>query len=197
VQTSHDIRRRADAAQSAEPIRIEVDLSQPGTYSGEFVHSFLGAHDEALRIQTEPTFATTEEARASVAGLKGRVTFTTLEGVVAHERELNPEWCGSSWVTHGNAVPAFSFYGLDKGTYRMTLIVEEGAPALAGVPQTLVARYELCGLEYLPAEICVWASIACFLIAGVIVVSIVAVILLRKVEKVAESADRRQVGHSE
>ena len=188
LSASRQMRRRVDAARVAEPIRMQVDLSKPGEFVGEFVHTFVNAHYEKVRIETDPPFATPEQAQASIEGLQAQVTFATPEGDVVSERELSADSCSWSWVKDGEAVPAFGFHGLQTGTYQLKLTIERGAPALADIPQTLVARYGLCGLEYAPPEITRWMSVACFIIAGTIALTIVsAAIGKRRSRQGAES----------
>ena len=45
-----ECQRFADAAQTAEPIHLKVDLSKPGVYTGEFRHTFTIAHGDYLVI---------------------------------------------------------------------------------------------------------------------------------------------------
>lgn len=51
------------------------------------------------------------------------------------------------------AIPIFNIAPFRKGHYVASVTVIEGAPALARHEQILEARYLLCGLEALPAEI--------------------------------------------
>jgi hypothetical protein len=54
----------------------------------------------------------------------------------------------------------------------LKLVVDHGAPALAGVLHSLVARYGLCGIEYLPAHIEWLMGVAGCVIAGIMVLAI-------------------------
>lgn len=49
-------------------------------------------------------------------------------------------------------VPLFMIVPFRKGSYIAALTVIRGAPPLQGIPQTIEGRYELCGLELMPAQ---------------------------------------------
>ena len=61
--TNADCCRRANAAQTAEPIHLKVDLSKPGAYTGEFRHTFATACVDVLKIATDPPFESKRKPR--------------------------------------------------------------------------------------------------------------------------------------
>ncbi len=161
--------RRGDfhSWQTAEPIRLSVDLSKTNTYSAGFTQTCSNAHSQVLRLETGKTFTNEEDAVACVAGLKGRLR---IEG---HGREglSNTDFSDVSFVASSGMDPqdhawrpAVRFYPFRKGIYTLHLEIESDAPALRDVPQQLVARYELCGLEEMPAMVCAGLALACLVL---------------------------------
>jgi hypothetical protein len=84
--------------------------------------------------------------------------------------------CFDTLVTLNQARP------FKNGTYQISISVSKGAPALSRIEQRFVVRYLLCGLERLPADISRLASIICFIIGGIIMLTmfLMAVIKARK-----------------
>ena len=91
--TSCQSRAEANAAATAEPIRLDVDLSKPGEYWGEFHHTFAGgAHGENLGIEAVSGFAFAEAAAAAIEGIAGSVEIIDPgEDKVVWRSELTPE----------------------------------------------------------------------------------------------------------
>jgi hypothetical protein len=149
---SAQARSRADAARVAEPIRLAVDFSKPNTYMGKLSHTFCNACSDCLEIVTESPFASPEDAMKIAEGLKGRLTITDSQGTVITERSFGPE-IRCTQVASGRWVPIIEFGYFPEGTYDLKLSIDAGAPLLVSVPHTLVGRYQLCGIEYIPAQI--------------------------------------------
>jgi hypothetical protein len=170
-------RRHADEARVAEPIRLKVDFSKPGSYEGELRHTFLNAHNEILEIVTEPPLTSREEAEKVTEGLSGRFSIVGPHGPVIRDKELDAKGLGAFETEPGRWVTfvAFTRFGSEKGIYRLNLTVNQGAPRLVGVSHFLVARYGLCGMEYMVAEIAWLIAVAGFVVSGVIVLAIVVV----------------------
>ena len=63
---------------TAEPIRLDVDLSKPGDYRGEFHHTFVGAHGQNLEVETASGFPSQDAAAAAIEGIVGSETFSIL-----------------------------------------------------------------------------------------------------------------------
>jgi hypothetical protein len=82
----------------------------------------------------------------------GNLTRSVDSKVIPEEKTLN------------GAIPIFGIPPFNKGAYKATITVIDGAPALKGIAQRLEGRYLLCGLERLPATIATGVGI----LAGVI-----------------------------
>ena len=83
------------------------------------------------------------------------------------EQKFSSEtWSGSRF--EGGDIDIISFLPFPEGEYDLTLTVEQGAPALAGVEQRLQARYLLCGLERFPATVSLLLGAGALVIAGII-----------------------------
>ena len=170
--TSADMRRCADAAQTAEPIHLKVDLSMPGVYSGDFLHTFNVAYDQVISIEPEPSAAPARISRAMLDGLVAHLTITGPGGRTVLDRTLRPE---SFYELAGNPAPMTELGDFPPGKYELHLAVDHGAEKLASVPHALVAHYRLSGLEYVHAQIEWLLGIAGCLVAGVLILFIVAI----------------------
>ena len=161
--------REFDAAQIAEPMRIPVDFSQTNHYSAGFIQTFSRSHGEVIWLETGLSITNETDARLLIQGLRGRFKITgETNQVVIHEEFSANTFSAHSGLRPGEIdfKPAFSFVPFRKGAYRLDLVVDAGAPALRGVRQHLVARYELCGLERLPATIAAVLAAVCALLGA-------------------------------
>jgi hypothetical protein len=173
VRSSQESHQQAEQALSAEPIRMDVDLSRPGTYAGEFVHSFENAHFLAVFVETELPYPDDNAARAKLQGLAGEIAIVAPDGEVVDTQELHPDAIQLGWKCRmQGSFPGWRLRQYPLGTYTLTLTIRQGAPALDGVSQTLTGAYVLCGLEFLPAQILWVAAIGCFVISGILVLVI-------------------------
>jgi len=178
--TSADIRRRADKARTAELMRLKVDLSKPGVYSGTFNHDFEAAHGNYVQIVTNVPSASYEQAEAIVEGLVGHLAVTGFDQQGGYEQEFGPKDYDCMRADDGRWAPVVRFHCSTAGNYRLKFTVGKGAPKLAGIPQALVVRYEICGLEYLVANLACLLGIAGCTVAGVIILLIVIVTMKKR-----------------
>jgi len=149
---SAQARSRADAARVAEPIRLAVDFSKPGTYTGKLNHTFCNACSDYLEIITESPLTSRESAMEIAEGLKGHLTIAEPQGTVITEQSFGPKF-GCTQVASDRWVPIIDFGHFPEGVYNLNITVDAGVPRLTGIPHSLVGRYQLCGIEYIPAEI--------------------------------------------
>jgi hypothetical protein len=156
---------KLDAAHMAEPIRLAVDLSKPGTFAGKLNHTFSDALDNCLAIVTESTQPSPESAQALAKGLSGRITLYGPQGDLVAKKSFGPELGCFSWNT-GSWTPIIDLGHFAEGVYDLKVTVDSGAPRLAGVPQWLVGRYVLCGIEGIPVEIYRFLGIVGCLLSG-------------------------------
>ncbi len=167
---SRRLEREVQAARKAEPIRLSLDFSKTNTYVGPFRQTFHSSHGEYFRLETGKQYKTEDEIKAGLAGLRGRLRIEDTNGQAVCEQDFTtadfapPDALGSQ---EDKVVPCLRIHTFKKGDYTLRIEIEQGAPALAGVPQQLVARYGLCGLEMLPPQICLVFSIGC-LVLGII-----------------------------
>lgn len=170
------LRREADEARIAEPIRLQVDLSKPGVYSGKLHQTFVNAHGNYLHIMLDRPLASRDEAAAIVAGLRGSLSIADMNGTVVCEDRFDASRIyGVPLVDREHWVPAIEFGHFAKGDYMLKIVIVEGAPRLSGVPHAIVGHYALCGMEYVVSTIAIWLGIACCMVAGVIFLFIVIV----------------------
>ena len=66
------------------------------------------------------------------------------------------------------AMPLVQFAPFEDGTYTITVTVTHGTAALGGVPQRIIGRYMLCGLEMMPAFIFMVTGVAALIIAALV-----------------------------
>jgi hypothetical protein len=136
----------------AEPVRVTVDLGQPGIVEAPFSQTCQVAHGEAIYLQ----FTSDSDVHPAtlLEGLRATMEIIAADGRTILTAEV-PDDRLTSYV-HGRpteeaGVVLMTFDPFSVGQYSFRLQVLEPAPALAGKPQVLVARYRLCGLEAMPA----------------------------------------------
>ena len=161
------VKRISELARVAEPIHLQVDFSTEGEHSGTFDQSCGFACTEMLRIETDAPFPSAEQALAAMEGVVGTVQITDADGTSIYEQEFTSKdflTIAADGIING-FFPRLRFTPFKTGLYDFRLTVTEGAPALAGVPHALVARYVLCGVEFMATTLAALASLICFVIA--------------------------------
>jgi hypothetical protein len=145
--------REFKAWETARPIDLSVDLSQPGTFAGDFHQTCSRSHGAGLGL-VFPTNGVDEitlshalnqlHLELQLLDAPGQVWFTTtIKGTDAAGPQLHDDMLSLTGVDPS----------IPRGHYTCTLTVVAGAPALSGRAQQLVGRYFLCGLEQLPSVI--------------------------------------------
>lgn len=170
-------KRISESERIAEPIRLEVGFSKPGEYTGTFHHTCGFACARMLRIETDEAFASVEQARGVMEGIAGTVRMTDDDGTSVYERQFTSEDFSPTPADGANNgfYPSLRIRWFKTGTYNFRLTVTQGAPALAGVGHVLVARYVLCGVEFMGLILVALGSVLCFVIASVILLAIILV----------------------
>jgi hypothetical protein len=168
-----ELGRDVTAASVAEPIHLEVDLSKPADYAGDFRQTFDQSHVELLYVQTDPPLSF-DRGEAILKGLRGRLVITTPQGKPVLERDIDERSFRLVQVSHEpeRFLPGLAFTPFPTGEYRLKLSVEQGAPSLASIPHALVARYGLCGTESIPVFLTGFTAIGCLLVAVLLIVGI-------------------------
>ena len=130
----------------AEPIRMKIDISKPGVYSGDFKQSFSGGHSEYVYIESPIKTAVLE-------GLKGSLQVLNPQEEIVIDIDIS-ENLETYYIPQSVAdYPGWGFWPFEKGEYKLVLTVVEPVTAFENVEQYLVARYGMCGLETLSVYI--------------------------------------------
>lgn len=158
--------------QDARPIDIPVDLSKPGTFSARFTQTCRVAHGEAIFLIVAASALGDTSPTELLKALRLTCVISDPGGRPVVEQEFSGEtWSGSRF--EGGDIDMISFLPFPEGEYDLTLTVEQGAPALAGVEQRLQARYLLCGLERFPATMSLLFGAGILVVAGIILLLLI------------------------
>jgi len=134
----------------ARPVEIAVDLSRPETFTAPFHQTCGISHGEAFYL-TVPKSPDGADCAELLQGLRGTITINDEQDKEMETLEISGE------VYHVDNTEGLlmlvDFRPFPEGNYTLTLEVEEGAPALAGIEQTIHAEYQLCGMERIGAQI--------------------------------------------
>ncbi len=130
------------------PTNFAVDLSKPGRTTATFRQTCDISHSEVLLLRVETDVSKTGDPAELLDGLAGRIAIVDRSGrevfgeVLEDQPTYEPQPAGFIGLTRFHPFPV--------GDYTIRLDVRHGAPALAGRRQTLLARYEFCGIEQMP-----------------------------------------------
>ena len=160
-------------------MRLRIDLSQPGEYYGNLQQTASFTCKQVLRVETARSFASSEEAVAVLEGLSGHLVIKDGNNNVVYEKEVSPEAFGVD-PAGPDFWPELLFSPIAEGEYRVVLSVQHGAPALKDVPQELVGRYLLCGIEYIRSTVLGIAALVFSVICGAMAWIVVAVTKKKK-----------------
>jgi len=155
---------------AAEPISIPVDLSKPGTYSGPLVQTCAVSHGEGFYLEIDSDLEPAEIDEL-LAGLEANIVVTDGQGNEVLSEAL-PGDRFERFETNRRIMLAM-VRPFPEGQYDLTLDVTTGVESLAGVEQTLVAQYHLCGIELYPAMIVGAVALGTFFIGVIIMVALV------------------------
>lgn len=171
-------RREAFVAwETATPLKHPVDFSQPGQYEAEFDQTCSSAHGEVVALRIPPEVLTNNTATQLLSGLAATIEIRLQSGTgIVDSATAKVLWENQAL---DGAIPLFNIAPFRKGLYVAKVTVNEGAPALVGHKQILEARYLLCGLEALPAEIAKYFGLG-LLVVGLIITGILGLILLKR-----------------
>ncbi|MFO1512995.1 MAG: hypothetical protein U1F83_08815 [Verrucomicrobiota bacterium] len=175
-----DARKRAAAFASwetAAPMKVAVDFSKPGKYETDFNQTCSSSHGEMVALRIPPETLQSNSSTQLLSGLIATIEITAISATNVIESATSDIF----WQTEAidGAIPIFSISPFRKGVYRASIVVTEGASGLAGHEQILEARYLLCGLEALPAEIAKYLGSGLFVI-GLVFAGIPGLVLLKR-----------------
>jgi len=165
--TSYRCRRDFYRWQTAHPIDIAIDMSKPGETVGSFKQTCHISHGEALCLLLPSNMVATTDWTNMVQNVRFVARIQDGDGKEKVRGEFTGDLFWRDYLLDG-AIPLLQFAAFENGDYRLTLTVTEGASALQGVPQRLIARYMLCGLEMMPAVITLVMGVGSFVIAGLV-----------------------------
>ena len=133
----------------ARPMESVIDLSKPGETTVAFHQTCHISHGEALYLESDLDDESEQDTNRLLKDLSGSIVIKDLDGTdiesVAFNNETVQSWDGTIRIAE--------FAPFPDGDYVATIRVDSGAAALAGKQQTIYAKYELCGLERMPAMI--------------------------------------------
>jgi hypothetical protein len=130
-----------------ETIRLEINLSKPGTFEGDLEET-CGAHGEYLFFDINDVVINYENATEILDGLEGKLVITNSDQNIVHERLFEvKDFCDEPRP----GIPSLYFYPFKNGTYHLKMIISKGVSGLPDTKQFIVGKYLLCGCEKLPA----------------------------------------------
>ena len=178
---AHHQRQEFQRWTTAKPIDMAVDVSHPGHFSGEFRQTCQTSHGEAVCLEMPSNLLASASASNVLASLQFDCTIADAQGTQVVKSSFDGDRLDGDRLIDG-AIPVVFIAPFKKGIYTLTLTVSKGAPALAGVHQRLVARYELCGLEMMPASMATVMGVAAIVIAGIILLVVLVITKLKRPE---------------
>jgi hypothetical protein len=176
--------------QTDKPIDMAVDFSKSSEYTGTFVQTCSRAHSEMAGLVLSASGTNTSSPSNLLAGLSA--TLELFEQGTSNRPDSSVVNIGGAQEEDG----MLSLFSIDprlkRGMYNTKIRVNSGAPALQGIQQRLQAKYFLCGLERLPADIARVAAIACLILGNVsVIVAIILTVRLRRRTSVQCSSKKR------
>lgn len=165
-------RREYDAAVVATTLRMSCDLSKAGEYRGKLRQDYGAAHGLEFYLAITPPAVSEAQLDQMMRGFVGKVVINDSAGRAVYED--NAKWEADSPTTRpaqpvGNAIGSFKLarlFGGERGEHEFVLKVISPAGGMAGRTQELTGRYEMCGLERLPAAVLGLLAFACGVIAA-------------------------------
>jgi hypothetical protein len=133
----------------ARPLKMSVDLSRPGQITAPFVQTCQISHGEAFYLTINPL--ADRNASDLLDGLAGTITINDSDGNEVQSLEIPSKIAPARDFDEPIMLAYIATF--PEGEYSATIEVQEPAPALDGVEQSIHARYHLCGCERLPATV--------------------------------------------
>jgi hypothetical protein len=133
----------------ARPMETAIDLSKPGEMTVPFHQTCSISHGEALYLGCDLDDESKQNTAELFAALSGTVVIQDSDGNEVASVKINNktvQYCDGEIMLTG-------FAPFHNGDYTATIRVDSGAAALVDKEQTVYAKYQLCGLEQMPAMI--------------------------------------------
>jgi len=184
--TAHKYRCNFHQWREARPVDLTVDLSAPGEFKGTFQQTCHISHGEEICLILPPDRSPTIPLTTLFSEVRFICRIIDGDGNEKLSQEFTGELVyGDSRICDdrfpGAAIPLLKFHPFEDGAYQMLVSVKNGTPALHDVPQRIIGRYLLCGLEMMPAFLSMIAGIASMLVAAVVAVT-TALVSRRKIK---------------
>ena len=154
--------------QTERPMQVQLDLSKRGMVSVPFQQTCVSAHSEGIYLDCTILNESQQIPQGLLRGLVASIRISDSAGNEVLNQSLRDNF---QWQLDGQ-VELANFLPFARGDYQATIEIDSGVPALADRPQTLYARYNLCGMEQAPVAIYGFLAFCAgvvFLFAGVIV----------------------------
>lgn len=135
----------------ARPMEFVTDLSKPGEFTVPFRQTCSISHGEAVLLELEPGLESGRKPEEALRALSARLIIKDARGEEVQMARVDPSTIYARQDEGPIVLTTFAPFA--KGDYSATLLVESGAPELAGRRQLLYARYQLCGMEHFPAVV--------------------------------------------
>jgi Ca2+/Na+ antiporter len=175
-----------------ESIRLQVDLSKPGSYSGEFVKTCNTSLGEYLYVETRQEFASKDEALELVKGIKGTISVTDSSGESVVDYDFTDTDFVEQRIVSECLAPGLRIRGvLSKGKYALNLTVVQPSPALSNVNHALVGRNLFCGCIFIPAAIGILAGIVCIGVSIILIIVVVILVVKRRKRVLADQPNQK------
>lgn len=180
-----------------EAIRIPVDLSATGKYTGTFRQKYIATHGKQFRIEVNPPFTSDREMCEAVKGLSGELY---IKGQSPDVKEIwplvlggaeNDDSPGCRWSDDMEPFTPYLFVEAFDTKYEpcdFGLRVFESATAFKGRKQQLVVKNVLCRTESLSMYMG-----AAFIIAGILGIAIAVIMIYVIIRKSWKSSHRKMV----
>jgi len=161
----------------ARPLDIEVDLSQPGEFSDQFILKCPDAVYYELCLVLPSSLCVKSEGEELLAGLEASCSIMDSYGSeLPHLRELRLK---PAKVTPGKPMLLESIGHLPEDTYTFRLTVSQGAGALSGVEQHLIMTYVVGMGRQLASFMALYGGVIALTVGALL--CIIGVILKRRV----------------
>jgi len=145
-----DYRQRVESWKQAIPAEFKIDLSIAGDHSGPLHQITQRPCKEIIGVRIESDKPVTRDL---LEGLRGTITIVSdkQEEVVTYPLHFHHF---NEWLTlPEKTLELFYSWPWSPGHYTLRIHVDKPAPALKNIPQTVIVRYELCGIEGMPVVV--------------------------------------------
>lgn len=167
---------------------MPVDLSRPGEFEGDFVHTYLFADGYGCNVELvlPQSKLTASDPQTLVEGLKGNISILDSEGKEMLRDPNYGDFPNVRYITPTDVVTLHDHVRIDmpRGKYKFIMSVKSGAKSLEGVDQNIRMSYRQWGVE---KAYVLWAAFP-----GVVLVIISLFILLRSFKTVDHHEDCQQ-----